>query len=334
VEVLNLRLALLASLIALIAVISYGWLIHMPGRSYSGKFLPLRAAEQRCRDELKRHVEMLAGEIGERHLLEPAQLSAAAEYLRADLSASGYEVHRQAFQVNSQECYNLEVELPGTVRPEEIVIVGAHYDSAYGTPGANDNASGSAATLALARTFAGENRGRTIRFVLFVNEEPPYFQTPSMGSVVYAKRCRERDENVTAMLSLETIGYYSDEPGSQNYPFPIGLLFPSTANFIGFVGNPSSRDLTRGVIDSFRSQTRFPSEGVSAPNFIPGIGWSDHWSFWQEGYAAVMVTDTALFRYRHYHTADDTVDKVDFDRTARVVVGLERVIDDLATVGS
>jgi peptidase M28-like protein len=323
----------LAGLAALAAIILLGWSTHMPGKSYGGKLLPLTAQEIRCRDGLKRHVEMLAGEIGERHLLEPAQLSAAAEYLRADLSASGYEVHRQAFQVNSQECYNLEVELPGTARPDEIVIVGGHYDSAVGTPGANDNASGTAAVLALARSFAGQRLGRTLRFVFFVNEEPPYFQTSSMGSVVYARRCREWGENVTAMLSLETIGCYSDEPDSQHYPFPFGLLFPSTADFVGFVGNLSSRSLTRRVVSSFRNQTRFPSEGVNPPEFIPGVGWSDHWSFWQEGYPAVMVTDTALYRYDLYHTEDDTVDKIDFGRMARVVVGLEHVIDDLATAG-
>jgi hypothetical protein len=134
------------------------------------------------------------------------------------------------------------------------------------------------------------------------------------------------------MLSLETIGYYSDEPGSQKYPFPIGLFFPSTANFIGFVGNPSSRGLTRRVVRVFRSYSKFPSEGINAPAVIPGVGWSDHWSFWQAGYPAVMVTDTALFRYRHYHTAEDTVDKIDFDGMTRVVAGLRFVIEDLIAV--
>ncbi len=133
------------------------------------------------------------------------------------------------------------------------------------------------------------------------------------------------------MLSLETIGYYSDESDSQHYPFPFSLIYPNTGNFIGFIGNISSRQLVRKSIRSFRSHTPFPSEGVAAPGWITGIDWSDHWSFWEEGYPAIMVTDTALFRYEHYHTMKDTPDRVNYDRTARVVMGLTRVITELAS---
>jgi hypothetical protein len=150
---------------------------------------------------------------------------------------------------------------------------------------------------------------------------------------MYAKRCRERDEHVVAMMSLETIGYYDDAPGSQNYPAPFGLLYPSTGSFIGFVGNVSSRALVRTVVGSFRKHEPFPSEGGALPEFIPGIGFSDHWSFWQEGYPALMVTDTAMFRYPYYHEPEDTIDKIDFEKTARVVRGLEKVLAELAGEG-
>lgn len=208
----------------------------------------------------------------------------------------------------------------------------AHYDTVIGTPGANDNSSGVAATLALARRFAKRNTDRTLRFVAFVNEEPPYFQTDQMGSRVYAQRCRQRRENVVSMLSLETIGYYDDTPGTQDYPPPFGLLYPSEGNFIGFVGNTESGDLVRQAVAAFRRNEKFPAEGGALPGEIPGVGFSDQWSFWQEGYPALMVTDTAMFRYPHYHEPEDTIDKVNFDRTARVVRGLEKVVAEL--VGS
>jgi Zn-dependent M28 family amino/carboxypeptidase len=236
----------------------------------------------------------------------------------------------QDFIVEGKIVKNLEVEIMGKSLSKEIVIVGAHYDSVIGCPGANDNATGVAAVLEIARILTGRELPRTVRFVAFVNEEGPFFQTENMGSLVYARRARKQSENIVAMLSLETIGYYSDEKGSQRYPFPFSFFYPSTGNFIGFVGNTSSRALLHQSISSFRKHTSFPSQGVAAPGWMTGIGWSDHWSFWQEDYPAIMITDTALFRYAHYHTPQDTPDKVDYARMARVVAGLRRVIVELA----
>ena len=171
---------------------------------------------------------------------------------------------------------------------------------------------------------------RTVKFVAFANEEQPFSNTREMGSLVYATQAREQGEAITAMLSLETIGSYSDSAGSQLYPFPFSVFYPDTANFIGFVGNLSSRKLVRQALASFRQTTDFPSEGVAAPGWMPGIGWSDHWSFWQTDYPAIMITDTALFRYAYYHDPKDTPDKLDYPRTARVVMGLSQVVKALA----
>jgi Zn-dependent M28 family amino/carboxypeptidase len=292
--------------------------------------LPLTAEEITLRGELQRGVEKLAGEIGERNVGRYEALSAAADFLGSSLAQSGYDISRQGYEVAGLTCYNIEVEIQGRDRPDEIVIIGAHYDSVFGSPGANDNATGAAAVLSLAQLFREKRTSRTVRFVEFVNEEPPYFQSPKMGSAIYARQCRERDEKVIAMLSLETIGYYRDEWGSQKYPFPFGLMYPSTGNFIGFVGNTSSRDLVLKVVSSFRRHVRFPSEGGALPGFIPGIGLSDQWAFWQQGYPGIMVTDTALFRYPYYHTLNDTPDKVQYERLARVVVGMEGVVADIA----
>jgi hypothetical protein len=185
--------------------------------------------------------------------------------------------------------------------------------------------------LALARRFAGKSVESTLRFVAFVNEEPPYFLSSQMGSYVYASRCKERGDQIVAMISLETIGYFSDAPNSQTYPAPgFGAFYPKTGNFIGFVANVGSRAVLRRTLLIFRAQKKIPSQGAALPGFIPGASWSDHWSFWQQGYPAIMITDTAPFRYPHYHLPTDTPDKLDYDRFALVVSGMEKVISDLA----
>jgi hypothetical protein len=171
---------------------------------------------------------------------------------------------------------------------------------------------------------------RTIRFIFFVNEEPPYFQTERMGSLVYADRSKKRREKITAMLSIESVGFYSAEKETQSYPPLFGLLYPTRADFVAFVGDLSARDLIRSSIAAFRQASVLPSEGVSAPLLVPGVGWSDHWSFAVNDYAAVMITDTALFRNAHYHEASDTPDTLDYARMALLVRGLGATIDQLA----
>lgn len=304
----------------------------MPGRSYSGPFAPLSTDEAEMRDNLKQHVSMLAGKIGERNLWRYDALKAAAEYIDRTFSAGGFSVASQIYRDSQtgREVRNIEAEIAGSGSTGELIVIGAHYDSVYGSPGANDNGSGVAALLEIARLLKSHKFDRTVRFVAFVNEEPPFYTTGEMGSMIYAKRARERGEQIAAMLSLETIGYYTDAPGSQHYPAPLSPFYPATGNFIGFVGNIGSRDLVRRTLQAFRESTRFPSEGGAFPGFIPGVGWSDHWSFWREGYSAIMVTDTALYRYPYYHAQDDAPDKLAYDPMARVVSGLARVVIDLA----
>jgi Zn-dependent M28 family amino/carboxypeptidase len=183
--------------------------------------------------------------------------------------------------------------------------------------------------LAVARDMAARTPARTVRFVAFVNEEPPHFQSDNMGSRVHARNCRQRGDKIAAMLSLETIGCYKDAPGSQKLPYPFGALYPSTGNYIAFVGNTGSRSLIRRCVRTFRKAEKFPSEGGALPEFIPASGLSDQWSFWQEGYPGLMVTDTAYFRYEYYHDARDTPDKLQYDRMARVVEGLGAVVREL-----
>jgi hypothetical protein len=322
------------SFVVAVLLLGIAWwiMIRMPGASYSGQ-LPLADAQLAAlRDELRGDIAALANQIGERNVRNrPDKLAQTADRIETQFRAAGYTVRRQQYEVDGCKCSNLDVEILGNSRSEEIVVVGAHYDTAGGTPGANDNTSGVAGVLALARRFSRGKTDRTLRFAAFVNEEPPYFQTERMGSMVYARRCREKSENIVAMLSLEMLGCYSDAPGSQKYPPPFSVLYPSKGNFIGFIGNTASRRLVRRVVATFRQNEQFPSEGAAVPGVIPGVGFSDHWSFWQEGYPALMVTDTAMCRYPHYHKPEDTIDKIDFDAMARVVRGLQSVIVELAS---
>lgn len=299
----------------------------VPGKPYSGALKSLSAEERDLMSRLHRHVTTLAAQ--EHNLAHPQALEAAARGIEAVLGALGYAIERQSYQARGTEVRNIAIEIAGGSRREEIVIVGAHYDSVVGSPGANDNGSGVAALLELARLMRGSTPARTLRFVWFVNEEPPWFEGEDMGSRRYARRSRERGERVVAMLSLETIGWYSEAADSQRYPFPFGLFYPSRGNFLGFVSNLPSRALLHQAIAAFRRHAEFPSEGGAAPAFIPGVAWSDHASFWEQGYPAIMLTDTAPFRYPWYHSAQDTPDKVDYARLARVLRGLHGMLREL-----
>jgi hypothetical protein len=312
------------------AVLGMLWMIRMPGQSYRGPLPPLTDEEVAVRDRLARHVEALAGTIGRRHVWRPRALEQAGSYVEECLRGLELEVGTQAFEAQGETVRNIEAERRGLSLPEQIVLVGAHYDTVPETPGADDNASGVAALLEMARLLPPGQQARSVRFVAFVNEEPPFFRTAAMGSRVYARRCRERGEDLVAVLVLESVGYYADTPGSQSYPFPFSLLYPHTGDFAAFVGNVSSGGLVRRVVGAFRAHATLPSEGGAIPGWIPGIGWSDHWAFWREGYPALMVTDTAPFRNPHYHTAEDTPETLDLDRMARLVVGLAKAVAELS----
>ncbi len=306
--------------------------IAVPGTSYRGRLEGLDAEEERVVQNLRAHVGAIASR--EHNYLHPAELEAAGSYIESVLRQIGYAVMTQRFARDGREVRNIEVELRGSGRPEEIVVVGAHYDSVMGAPGANDNGSGVAALLELARVMRDARPETTVRFVAFVDEEPPFFKSGSMGSQHYARRCREHGERIAAMFSLETIGYYSGKPGSQHYPPPLHLFYPTTGNFLAFVANLRSRALLHRAISAFRHNTAFPSEGIAAPAFVPGVDWSDHASFWEQGYPALMITDTALYRYPDYHAESDTPDKVGYEHLARVVTGLHAMLLELTGAGN
>jgi hypothetical protein len=280
---------------------------------------------------VRAHVEHLAGSLGERHVLRPRALDAARDYIVRVWEDQGHRVERQSYVAHGVPVANLEVTLPARERTGEVIVVGAHYDSAPGTPGADDNASGVAALLELSRLLAGLEARRTLRLVAFVNEEPPFFMTGEMGSSVYARRVKERGEDIHLMLSLEMLGYYSDEPGSQRYPPLFRHFYPDRGHFIGLVSNLASRRRLGELARAFREASDFPCEHTATFGWVPGIWFSDHVSFWQLGYPAAMVTDTAYYRNPHYHQASDTPDKLDYERLAAVTSGLAGALERLAS---
>jgi len=300
--------------------------MKLPGYSYRSPLPAITDAEQACSARIQKDVTYLAGIIGERNTCQPAELAQAQEYISDRFSQLGYSTRLETFSADGVNVSNIEATLTGRTKPDEIIVIGAHYDSAHGSPGADDNASGVAVILEIAGHFKNTSPHRTIRFVSFVNEEPPYFQTDRMGSHVYACGCRQRNENITGMLCLESLGYYSSQTGSQDYPPPLEKLYPDTGDFIAFCGNIASSALLSRCIKHFRTTTQFPSEGLIAPEKLAAIGWSDHWAFWKAGYPAIMITDTAFLRNPHYHQSSDTLKTLDYDHMARVTEGIKRVV--------
>lgn len=281
--------------------------------------------------DLMKHVRSLALDIGPRSMWDPEGLARAASYIRETWRAQGYAVHDEEYRIDGDSCANLWIEQDRAVGPDRILVVGAHYDSVAGQPGANDNASGVAALLEVSKAVRGFETACRIRFVAFVNEEPPHFASHRMGSRVHVQGSKERGEDIFAMIALETLGCYTEAQGSQKYPFPFGLLYPSTGNFLTVVGNLSSRGLVVDVLGHFMRASDLPVEGVASPGFVPGVYWSDHWSFWRAGISAVMLTDTAPFRYRHYHSPLDLPDEINARGFARAVHGIEHIVRGLAS---
>jgi Zn-dependent M28 family amino/carboxypeptidase len=284
------------------------------------------ADPHRLAERLRTHVERLAGLIGPRHLGKPAALEAAATYIEREFQAIGETVERQWYEAQNQRTCNLVIERTGTKRRDEIVILGAHYDTVWMTPGADDNASAVAVLIEAARVLRGTTLRRTARFVAFTCEEPPHFHLETMGSQVYARACRERNERIIGMLCLEMVGYFTTDGHSQTLPpaIPKRLrwLFPRRGDFLAAVGNLRSWRLAWSFRRGFKRAVRFPLFSIVFPESVHEIRLSDNSSFWDQGYPALMLTDTSFLRNPHYHQPTDTPETLDYDRMAQVTLGV------------
>jgi hypothetical protein len=320
----------LAVVISLGALAAVRYSIVFPRQPFCGPLPPLTSDLKDLVHRLNAHVSSIASMP---HNLEhePA-LEAAATYIETSLSQLGYRPSAQVYEADGRQVRNIEITLgpDGEGNGVPCYVVGAHYDSAGESPGAHDNGTGVAAVLELARLLRDHvPREHKLRLVLFVNEEQPYGKTPDMGSWRHAERLKKSGEQVLGMIALETIGYFSDEPYSQEFPPPFGLVYPNTGNFIAFVALPGARTFLHRALGAFRKHAPFPSIGGIAPGFLEGIDLSDHWAYHQFGFPSLMITDTAPFRNPYYHETDDLPDTVDYESLARITQGLERMLREI-----
>ena len=280
---------------------------------------------------LEAHVRALSQGFFPRHEARPDNLERAAQYIRAEFERAGAaSVAEQPFEADGRTYRNVVARFG----PEGggRVVVGAHYDAAGPLPGADDNASGVAGLLELARLLGQQAPPARVDLVAYALEEPPYFRTPQMGSAVHAASLKREGADVRLMISLEMIGYFRDEEGSQQFPVSaLKLFYPSRGNFISVVGNFAQGLTTRRVKSAMRSGAPALSvHSISAPASVPGVDFSDHLNYWRAGYPAVMLTDTAFYRNPNYHTSRDTADTLDYPRMAAVVQAAHAAVRDFA----
>jgi uncharacterized membrane-anchored protein YhcB (DUF1043 family) len=281
-------------------------------------------------ERLQEHLRELTVTIGERSVYIPKNLERTAEYIETFYRKIGLGVQRQSYQFHNFTVANIIAEISFSDNPVKHFILGAHYDSVAGTVGADDNASAVAVQLETARALAAlkgrEKLDVAVKFVSFALEEPPVYGTRHMGSRVYAARARKTNEQIDGMICLEMVGYACREPGCQSYPFPLMFFgYPEQGDYIGIVGNFSSRTFTNSLFKAFRQNSNLPVIKLSVPMsgyILPSVRLSDHAPFWDKGYAAVMITDTAFFRNPHYHLPSDTMDKLDYGFMAELVRSL------------
>lgn len=290
----------------------------------------LRANRSLIRENLLMHVDRLAGLIGPRSFVRPMSIESTIKYLTTVWDEMGYAVRQETFEAGRDLATNLIVEIPGTTRPDEIVLLGAHYDTVSTTPGADDNASAVAVLLETSRLLYRHAGGRTLRCVAFACEEPPYFNLDSMGSQHHARTAKVAGEKIVAMLCLEMVGYFDDEPGSQTVPptIPKRLhgLFPKRGNFLAAVGNLASWRLVWSFRRGFKRGTKLPLFSIALPETVHEIRLSDNSSFWDQGYPALMLTDTSFLRNPHYHQATDTPETLNYEAMTEVTLGVASAV--------
>ena len=281
-------------------------------------------------DTLRAHVERLANTDKPRTYDNIKALNAAAAYIKQQFEEHSEYVREQSYKVDYREYKNIICSFGPT--DGERIIIGAHYDVCMDQPGADDNASGVAGILEIARLLKSEAPRLKYRIdlVAYTLEEPPYFRTEYMGSAVHARYLQDKGIKVKAMICLEMIGYFTDEEKSQEYP--IGLLklfYPTKGNFIAIVGQLGKGGLTRKIKRGMRAGAAIDVRSINAPRFVTGIDYSDHLNYWKYKYDAVMITNTSWYRNANYHMGTDTPETLDYDRMAEVVKGVYQAVVNL-----
>ena len=279
---------------------------------------------------LKNHLNQLTVAIGERSVRVPENLARTADYIESFYDHLGMPVRKESYEYKGMTVVNVVSEITFGSKPKHHYLVGAHYDSVMGTVGADDNASAVAVQLETARQLKAlvgrEELDLAVKFVSFALEEPPVYRTPYMGSRIYARKARRENEKIDGMICLEMVGYACYERGCQEYPFPLGFFgYPEQGDFIGIVGNSRSRKFSKLLVQKFSQNAELPVVSLNVPlngRILPSVRLSDHASFWDEGFNAVMITDSAFYRNPYYHTELDTMEKLDYGFMAELVESL------------
>lgn len=320
------RVLLIANLVMWSLVVLFLLLVTQP---MSAPSLNTSATLTVSPARLQTHVRMLSETFTPRDYLNTENLDRAAQYIQQEFVQAQGRVSEQPYKANGRSYRNVLAQFGPTTG--ERIVIGAHYDVCQPYPGADDNASGVAGLLELAYLLGKTELAAPVELVAYTLEEPPFFRSEAMGSAVHANALKQQNVAVRAMLSLEMIGYFSDAPGSQQFPNPILKLFhPSQGNFIAVVGNFGQLGLVRKVKRTMRAAALLPVHSINAPGWLPGIDFSDHLNYWRAGYPAVMITDTSFYRNPNYHTAQDTAEKLDYNRMAKVVQAVFAVVRDLS----
>lgn len=304
------------------------WAKSMPGSSFSGNTPSLTESQSLLSKKYENQILYLAK--SPRNIKYKDHFNDVQKFILDEFKAENIKVNIQQYTLNNTDFSNFEVTIPNEkdirLDNKEVIIIGAHYDTFLDSPGADDNGTGVVILMELAKRFAKkfDSNKYVLKFVLFTNEEPPYFNTKDMGSAIYAFKAKEANININGMYSLEMLGFYSSEEDSQDYPFYLKPFFPEKGNFVAFVSNVHSRDLTKNSINAFRQEAKIPSEGVTAPeNYVSGIDFSDNKPFYWFGYKALMITDTAFFRNHNYHKHTDQNNTLNYSKMAQVTDYLE-----------
>jgi len=323
--------------LATVAALSVGAVVYMtdiaPERPETA-LAPLDRAGERLRDDLLFHVEHLSLKIGPRNVSKGDTLEQAAGYIENALSSMGYQPQTQEWVLHGKTLRNVWVDVPGTMVLNELVVVAAHYDSYRSSPGADGNGSGVAALLELAERLRGEELHRTVRMLFFVNGEMPWVGTDECGSQRFLEQVTARSERVIGALFLDSVGVYSSEEGSQEFPFPLSLVYPRSGHFLAVFSDTSNRSAVVAFIDKWQTQSRFPVQGGAMPTWFPGSPNSGYTAFLDAGWPAVVLTDTAGHRYADSGTVYDKHSRLDYVALSHIVLSLTRVVADMARMGA
>lgn len=319
------RTFLLTLLCSIVLLTAYGWYGLSQPLWHAVEVAPGPHSGAASVAALQRHVGVLSTDYANRNFEKMSRLNGAAQYIETQWTEMGLAVQSQRFVAEENNFRNLIVRLGPDTR--DVVVIGAHYDVAGTQPGADDNASGVAGLIELTRLLKDAPLKTRVELVAYTNEEPPFFRTPSMGSAVHAKALKASGKQASLMLSLECIGYFSDAPGSQTHPVRLlNAVYPTVGNFIALVGFYKDGEVSRRVKTAMLGTTDLPVHSINAPSFVVGIDFSDHLNYAHEGFVGMMVTDTAFYRNKAYHTPQDTADRLDYVRMGKVVDGVHRAV--------